>query len=112
MRGWRNYRIEYFTPNGIYQDKECSVWLPSSFDVRSLEHSLNKTISKQVESFRDSLTKRKASIEALIDKATPPDWYKGTEKEYIEVYQGILREIEEDIANFEEHYSIDEENLP
>ncbi len=40
--GWLNYRIMYYREDRDDCDLECSLWLPTGFDIGEFESQLNK----------------------------------------------------------------------
>lgn len=96
LRGWRNYRIEYFEPFVPYQDTECTIWLPATFDPYELEKEINSSIDKLIEEIPDTIQEEIEIFEVIKEK---PKFMSP------ETAQKKIYELEEELRLFKEKYS-------
>jgi len=98
MRGWNNYRIEYFEPNAPYQDIECSIWLPNTIDAYELEEHINDSIKKLIENIPETIQEEIEIFEIIKEK---PKYMNADDA------QKRIKELEEELADFRERYNND-----
>jgi hypothetical protein len=102
LRGWRYYRLEYFTPDSVYSDRESGIWLPVTFDRHRFFDSLNVAIKRLIMNFENDLLSEIEDWKKLRDSDEPPKFVSMEQR--VENCIRKIAELEEDLAKFREMY--------
>jgi hypothetical protein len=102
LRGWRYYRIEYFTPDSEYSDRESGIWLPVTLNRDKFFDEINLAIKNLVKRFESDLLNEIAEWKKLRDSVEPPKFVSMEQR--VENCNRKIAELEEDLAKFREQY--------
>jgi hypothetical protein len=102
LRGWRYYRLEYFTPDSDYSDREYGIWLPVTLNRDKFFNEINLAIKNLVQRFESDLLNEIAEWKKLRDSLEPPKFVSMEQR--VENCNRKIAELEEDLAKFRDQY--------
>lgn len=102
LRGWRYYRLEYFTPDSEYSDMESGIWLPVTLDRDRFFETINVAIKRLIMRFEQDLLNEIKEWEEVRDSKEPPKFVSLEDRTNNAIKK--LAELNEDLENFRETY--------
>lgn len=108
LRGWRYVRLEYFSPDVMYSERECGMWIPNTLDRDKFFGMLNTAVKELVSNFEKSILDEIKQWEDMRDNPEPPKFV--TPEQRTNNCNLKISQLKEDLENFRERYGAADNN--